>query len=329
MRPLPLISMLLLLGGPSLAEVPATPRLEQARAAVEEARGEHVRLRAEQLSLSKQVGALSQRITTLKSGERRGSAGELDAALKQSQALATRLGAVSREEATAKARLERAQTALIHALGEAMAPLQDALGSAEARDRPALLSRLQALRTESERLRAALGPARVELLPPLPEMPPAGAAPERILARVDVLRDQEHRVRTRLKDVRERLELARAEARLARGMDAFLGRRNLFDESDRRLSNPSRNGENAPEFSDGQPAPSDTPATGGDGGALDARSLAARGGAIDTAALAGRPHERGPAVDEHSVSALEALEKELETRARELAREAAKLEAQL
>lgn len=336
MRPLPLLALLLLLfGGPASAAAPPEPAaLGQARAQVEAARTEHVRLRAEQLSLSQQVGALSEQITALKADGRRGHSNALDAALKQSQALSTRLGAVSREEAAARSRLEQAQTTLIHALSEAMAPLQRELETAAATRRPALLSQLQALRAESERLRTALGPARVELLPPLPQMPQAGAAPERILARVDVLRDQEHRIRRRLKEVRERLELARAEARLARGMDAFLGRRNLFDESDRRLSSSGRSG---PIESDGPgyageppmgPAPGEVP-TGGNHGDLQARNDASRGGSIDAAALAGRPLDHGPAPDAHSVGALEALEKELEARARELAEQAATLEAQL
>lgn len=336
MRPLPLLGLLLLFGGPAPAAGPtAAGQLERARAEVDAARAEHVRIRAEQLSLSKQVGALSQRITALKAEGRRSSAGALDAALKQSQALATQLGAVSREEAAAKGRLEAAQTRLVHALAQAMTPLQRQLETADVAQRPSLISRLRELRTESERVRTALGPARLEQLPPLPEMPQTGAAPERILARVDVLRDQEHRVRTRLKEVRQRLELARAEARLARGMDAFMGRRNLFDESDRRLAAASRAGADqdveAPAEFDGDPVPSpppESPVAGPDSG-LQARNFASRGGAIDAAALAGRPLDRGTALDDHSVGALEALEKELEARARELASQAAALEARL
>ena len=343
MRLLPFF-LVLLWAAPLLA----APPLETARAQATEAREAVGALTRQQLSLRAQLGQLSGRIEALKAEGGRRNAGELDGALKQSQALSATLTALAQQLSTLSRRSEEAHLMLHTALAQELVRLRSLFTTTVERPRRAtLLAQMRALRAEQERVRPLL-PAAV--MPPLPQGAGGGDDPEDLLEQVDALRDFEDRVRAQLAQVEARLREARAEQELSRRMDDFLGAEALFDEQDRQLrGGTTRASVDAPRGGGNASDPPSAPSAGPPGGPPDAPSrpgqdglgltlpnslsasegggIAIRLGAQDPRPLVGQVRPSGLAAEElQSVAGLEALKKRLAEQAHSYGQRAKELE---
>ncbi|ADO69665.1 hypothetical protein [Stigmatella aurantiaca] len=227
---LPSLLLCLLLGAP----VWAATGLEVGRGAAQQARAAVRALRERQQALRQELNGLAGHIETLKA-ERQGrlTAGpELEKALRRSQELSGELTGLAQAVASAEGESERAHLALHAALSEELAQARAAWDATSDRNQRArLLSRMRALRTEREAVRAALPASRV----PTVGRTETSDDPTDLLEQADALRDSEDKVRQRLTALRSRIAEVREERELERRMSDFLGEERMFDEQDRRM----------------------------------------------------------------------------------------------
>jgi prefoldin subunit 5 len=190
-------------------------------------------LRHEQLSRRNELSQLSARIETLKA-EKKGAllgGGELDRALKQSQELSGSLTELAGRMSSREAELETAELALVDSLSASLSDLRARYDRLTDRgQRREVLEQMKALKSERERLRAALPAAKLPTLAVKPS-----DDPEELLEQADLLRDNEEKVRRELKALKTRQAEARQERELDRRVRGFLGEESMFDDQDRRL----------------------------------------------------------------------------------------------
>lgn len=211
----------------------ATP-LATARATAAEARAVVSAVRSEQMTKRQQLNQLASQIGTLKA-KAKGKllpGGELDVALKQSQALSDELTALARTLAAKESSSEAAQNALLESLSAELATQRSQFDKQTDRNqRKALIASMRSLRVEREQVRASL-PATA--LPKIEDTKPSDD-PEDLLELADAVRDDEDRVQKKLAALENRIKEAKEERALDQRMRQFMNEDALFDEQDRRL----------------------------------------------------------------------------------------------
>lgn len=211
----------------------ATP-LEALRAGASAARAQVSQTRTQQLQGQAELNKLAARIEELKA-QAKGKllpGGELDSALKKSQALSASLTSSAAALSAQEAALETANLALLTELSNELTRLRADFDRASDRTaRGELIGKLRALRAERDQVRAALPAAK---LPVLEAVKPSDD-PEDLLEQADLLKDNEDKVRKQLQTVEKRIAEARQERDLDNRVRQFLGDEALFDEGDRRL----------------------------------------------------------------------------------------------
>ncbi|MBX7100955.1 MAG: TetR family transcriptional regulator [Myxococcaceae bacterium] len=213
----------------------AASQLEAARSSAKAAREQTVGLRAEQQVKRTQLSQLSASIETLKA-QSKGKllpGGELDSALKQSQALSDALTQMARTLSTREGELEAANLALVEALTQELSSLRadfDRQTEREARLR--IVQQMKALRAEREQVRAALPAASLPSLPSLSD----SEDPADLLAQLDLVKDQDDKVQRELKALDKRIADLKRERELDRRSRDFQFEESALDDADRRLN---------------------------------------------------------------------------------------------
>lgn len=221
---------LVLLAAPAFS----ASQLEAVRASAGSARKAVNGVRADQTARRQELNALSARIETLKaqSAGKLLPGGELDAALKQSQALSDQLTGLAQALTARETELETANLALLNELSAELGRLRaDFDRQTERQARIIIIKRLREARAEREQVRAALPASRV---PAMLTVKPSDD-PEDLLEQADLMRDREDQVRKQLKQLETRIAERKDERDLDRRVNQFLGEESFFDDSDRRL----------------------------------------------------------------------------------------------
>lgn len=213
----------------------AASQLEAARSSAKAAREQTVGLRAEQQVKRTQLSQLSASIEALKA-QTKGKllpGGELDSALKQSQALSDALTQLARTLSTREGELETANLALVEALTQELSALRadfDRQSEREARLR--IVQQMKSLRAEREQVRAALPAASLPSLPSLSD----SEDPADLLAQLDLVKDQDDKVQRELKALDKRITELKRERELDRRSRDFQFEESALDDADRRLN---------------------------------------------------------------------------------------------
>jgi hypothetical protein len=225
-----LLVVFLLAAGPAQAAT----ALEQARLGSSSARQKVNDIRARQMALRAELNQVAGRIEALKTQQKRGA--DLDAALRQSQALSGSLAEAAQELSRALADAEREHLSLLSALTAELDRAREQVENTQSREaRAGLLARMRALRQEREQVRALLPAAKV------PALEARGSDdPEDLLEQADMLRDSEDKLRQKMRALETRVAELRQERELDRRMSDFLGDEAMFDDHDRRLRRTSQ-----------------------------------------------------------------------------------------
>lgn len=229
----------------------STPALagpvDDAGAALRDAESRLAAVAKDRAFLQSELDRLAARIERRKAEGRKllGDA-ELTTQLEDSQRLAERVAARSRDEDGATVARRAAAEALLTAFDREIATARGAAVGQRGTDKAALL-RLQELKVRRE-------VARRELLQKLggPAAAPASFAaapsddPDELRERADLLRDGHDRVARKITELDRRITEVREEAEVEREMRDFLGESELFDESDRvvRVTRPAGSPQN-------------------------------------------------------------------------------------
>lgn len=220
----------LLLASPALAAT----SLDALRVSARGAREQVSRVRAEQLGKRNELSTLSARIEQLKA-ESKGRllpGGELDSALKASQALSGSLTDLARELSTRESELEAANLKLLDGLSGELTRLRADFDRQTRRDvRRGLIESMRRVRAERDALRSTLPAAKV---PTMAAVKPSDD-PEELLEQADLMRDTEEKLAKELKALDTRIAERREEVELDRRMQRFMGEESMFDDQDRRL----------------------------------------------------------------------------------------------
>lgn len=211
----------------------ASSALEAARADSAAARSKVAQTRKSQTDLRRELSDVSARIEQLKAKEGRSllENSELETALRHSQELSAQLTELANRLSTEETASQSAAVALLSALNAEVATAREQAAKMPSRDeRKALLAQLSALKAEREQLRSLLPDSAI---PQLQER--ASTDPDELLSQADALRDNEDKVRAKVKELEARLADAKQDRDLDRHLRELSRDESLFDDADRRI----------------------------------------------------------------------------------------------